>query len=110
MTGVHVGCEHGICGACTVRVDGEPARSCLMLAVQAEGRNIDTVEGLAGDGALNDLQLAFRRNHALQCGFARLEFCCRVPRFLKALRTQTSATCAKCFPGICAVASVMEAS
>ena len=69
-TGTHVGCEHGVCGACTVRVDGVAARSCLMLAVQVDGRRIDTVEGLADrDGRLNDLQLAFKRHHALQCGF-----------------------------------------
>ena len=69
-TGAHVGCEHGVCGACTVRIDGVAARSCLMLAVQVDGRRIDTVEGLADrDGLLNDLQLAFKRHHALQCGF-----------------------------------------
>jgi 2-furoyl-CoA dehydrogenase 2Fe-2S iron sulfur subunit len=68
-TGTHVGCEHGVCGACTVRIDGEAVRACLILAVQAEGRRVDTVEGLAQDGALSDLQQAFRRNHALQCGF-----------------------------------------
>jgi 2-furoyl-CoA dehydrogenase 2Fe-2S iron sulfur subunit len=69
-TGTHVGCEHGVCGACTVRLDGEPARACLTLAVQAEGARVDTVEGLAGaDGELTDLQQAFRRHHALQCGF-----------------------------------------
>ena len=69
-TGTHVGCEHGVCGACTVRIDGVAARSCLMLAVQADGRRIDTVEGLADrDGLLNDLQQAFKRHHALQCGF-----------------------------------------
>jgi 2-furoyl-CoA dehydrogenase 2Fe-2S iron sulfur subunit len=69
-SGTHVGCEHGVCGACTVRVDGAASRSCLMLAVQAQGKRIDTVEGLAGDGgALGALQRAFRRHHALQCGF-----------------------------------------
>ncbi len=69
-TGTHVGCEHGVCGACTVRLDGVPARSCLALAVQADGRRVDTVEGLAGpDGALSPLQAAFRKHHALQCGF-----------------------------------------
>ena len=69
-TGTHVGCEHGVCGACTVLVDGVAARSCMSLAVQAERREIETVEGLnrAADG-LSDLQEAFRRNHALQCGF-----------------------------------------
>jgi 2-furoyl-CoA dehydrogenase 2Fe-2S iron sulfur subunit len=68
-TGTHVGCEHGVCGACTVHVDGVAARSCLMLAVQADGRRIDTVEGLAPDRTLGDLQAAFQRHHALQCGF-----------------------------------------
>lgn len=69
-TGTHVGCEHGVCGACTVLIDGVAGRACMTLAVQAEGRCIDTVEGLASDErGLNDLQLAFRRNHALQCGF-----------------------------------------
>ena len=70
-TGTHVGCEHGICGACTVRVDGVAQRSCMQLAVQADGRRVDTVEGLnqgAGE-ALGDLQDAFKRHHALQCGF-----------------------------------------
>ena len=69
-TGTHVGCEHGVCGACTVRLDGEAVRSCLTLAIQADGRRIDTVEGLAGGPEeLSPLQEAFRRNHALQCGF-----------------------------------------
>lgn len=69
-TGTHVGCEQGACGACTVHLDGVPARSCLTLAVQAEGRAVDTVEGLAGSNdPLTALQQAFRRHHALQCGF-----------------------------------------
>jgi 2-furoyl-CoA dehydrogenase 2Fe-2S iron sulfur subunit len=69
-TGTHVGCEHGVCGACTVLIDGVAQRSCLTLAVQAEGREVRTVELLAApDGALNTLQAAFRNNHALQCGF-----------------------------------------
>jgi 2-furoyl-CoA dehydrogenase 2Fe-2S iron sulfur subunit len=69
-TGTHVGCEHGICGCCTVLIDGVAQRSCLTLAVQAEGREVTTVESLASaDGALNPLQQAFRNNHALQCGF-----------------------------------------
>jgi 2-furoyl-CoA dehydrogenase 2Fe-2S iron sulfur subunit len=68
-TGTHVGCEHGVCGACTVKLDGRAARSCLMLAVQAEGCKIDTVEGLSVGGQLSTLQAAFRRHHALQCGF-----------------------------------------
>jgi 2-furoyl-CoA dehydrogenase 2Fe-2S iron sulfur subunit len=69
-TGTHVGCEHGICGSCTVLIDGVAQRSCLTLAVQAEGRDVTTVESLAAqDGTLNPLQQAFRNNHALQCGF-----------------------------------------
>jgi 2-furoyl-CoA dehydrogenase 2Fe-2S iron sulfur subunit len=69
-TGTHVGCEHGVCGSCTVLIDGVAQRSCLTLAVQAEGRDVRTVESLATpDGALNALQSAFRNNHALQCGF-----------------------------------------
>jgi len=69
-TGTHVGCEHGVCGACTVLLDGVPARSCLALAVQVDGSRIETVESLAGpEGALSPLQAAFRKHHALQCGF-----------------------------------------
>jgi carbon-monoxide dehydrogenase small subunit len=69
QTGTHVGCEHGVCGACTVIVDGDAVRSCLMLAVQAEGATVVTVEGLSNDVALSPLQMAFRKHHALQCGF-----------------------------------------
>ena len=69
LTGTHVGCEHGICGACTVRIDGAATRSCLVLAVQAGGAAIQTVEGIAGQGPLTPLQDSFRRHHALQCGF-----------------------------------------
>ena len=70
LTGTHVGCEHGVCGACTVQIDGETVRSCLMLAAQADGRSILTVEGLApGDEPLHPLQRAFHAHHALQCGF-----------------------------------------
>jgi 2-furoyl-CoA dehydrogenase 2Fe-2S iron sulfur subunit len=70
MTGTHVGCEHGVCGACTIEIDGMPARACLTLAVQADGASIRTVEALApAPGRLSVLQEAFRRHHALQCGF-----------------------------------------
>ncbi|OYU89879.1 MAG: 4-hydroxybenzoyl-CoA reductase subunit gamma [Bradyrhizobiaceae bacterium PARB1] len=69
LTGTHLGCEHGICGACTVMVDGAAIRACLMLAVQAEGREVMTVEGLGDATHLGPLQRAFRKNHALQCGF-----------------------------------------
>ncbi|UGS35913.1 (2Fe-2S)-binding protein [Capillimicrobium parvum] len=69
LTGTHVGCEHGVCGACTVRMNGEVVRSCIMLAVQAEGAEIETVEGLATNGKLHPIQEAFREKHGLQCGF-----------------------------------------
>jgi carbon-monoxide dehydrogenase small subunit len=68
-TGTHIGCEHGVCGACTILLDGEPVRSCLMFAVQADGRDLRTVEGLETDGVLHPLQRAFIAHHALQCGF-----------------------------------------
>ena len=69
QTGTHIGCEHGVCGSCTVIVDGEPVRACLMFAVQAEGREIRTVEGLARGDELHPLQRAFMEHHGLQCGF-----------------------------------------
>src|SRR6185436_17368953 len=69
LTGTHLGCEHGACGACTVIMDGAPVRSCLMLAVQAGGAHIRTVEGLAREGGLHPVQKAFKQHHALQCGF-----------------------------------------
>ena len=69
QTGTHVGCEHGVCGACTVIVDGDAVRSCLMLAVQAQGTKVTTVEGLSNDDYLTPLQTEFRKHHALQCGF-----------------------------------------
>lgn len=69
LTGTHLGCEHGVCGACTVLVNGAAVRSCLMLAVQAEGDKVVTVEGLSNDDALTPLQASFRKHHALQCGF-----------------------------------------
>ena len=69
LTGTHVGCEHGVCGACTVMLDGQTMRSCLMLAVQADGASITTVEGLATNGELHPIQQAFWQEHAVQCGF-----------------------------------------
>jgi carbon-monoxide dehydrogenase small subunit len=69
LTGTHLGCEHGVCGACTIILDGAAVRSCLMLAVQADGSDIVTVEGLADGDALSPLQASFRKHHALQCGF-----------------------------------------
>jgi 2-furoyl-CoA dehydrogenase 2Fe-2S iron sulfur subunit len=69
LTGTHVGCEHGVCGACTVRLDGVSVRACCLLAVQADGCSVETVESLAGTAGLSPLQDAFKRHHALQCGF-----------------------------------------
>lgn len=69
LTGTHVGCEHGVCGACTVMLDGTSVRGCCVLAVQADGSRVDTVESLAGSGPLTALQESFRRHYALQCGF-----------------------------------------
>lgn len=69
LTGTHVGCEHGVCGACTVLIDGKPARACLTFAAQVENSDIETVESLGIDGELNDLQQAFADHHGLQCGF-----------------------------------------
>jgi carbon-monoxide dehydrogenase small subunit len=69
LTGTHLGCEHGVCGACTVLVDGASARSCLMLAVQADGAEVTTIEGLAANGELHPLQQALRDSHSFQCGF-----------------------------------------
>ena len=84
LTGTHVGCEHGVCGACTVQVDGEPARSCLMFAVQADGRAVRTVEALEGDdGGLHPLQQAFHEHHALQCGFCTSGFLMALEPFVR---------------------------
>lgn len=83
LTGTHVGCEHGVCGACTILVDGEPVRSCLMFAVQAEGRDVRTVESLAAaNGELSDLQRCFAENHGLQCGFCTPGFLMLAEGFL----------------------------
>jgi len=82
LTGTHVGCEHGVCGACTVLVDGEPARSCLMLAVQARGADVRTVEGLAVDGDMNGLQQAMWDSHGFQCGFCTPGFLMQITALL----------------------------
>jgi len=91
-TGTHVGCEHGVCGACTIDVDGAPARACLMLAVQAEGARLRTVEGLAPEpGRLSVLQEAFRRHHALQCGFCTPGILMSLDIYLRDNRSPTEA-------------------
>jgi aerobic carbon-monoxide dehydrogenase small subunit len=83
LTGTHVGCEHGVCGACTILFDGEPARACIMLAVQADGHVIQTVEGLAHGDELSPLQTAFRDAHALQCGFCTPGFLTTLTAYLR---------------------------
>jgi carbon-monoxide dehydrogenase small subunit len=83
LTGTHVGCAHGVCGACTVVIDGRTGRSCIALAVQMEGASIETVESLAGEGPLSPLQEAFREHHALQCGFCTPGFLMTAHQFLK---------------------------
>jgi carbon-monoxide dehydrogenase small subunit len=84
LTGTHVGCEHGVCGACTVIVDGRPVRSCLMLAVQAAGHEVTTIEGLSPDGVLGPLPQAMRDSHSFQCGFCTPGFVMQATAFLSA--------------------------
>ena len=84
LTGTHLGCEHGVCGACTVLLNGEAVRACLVFAVQADGEDVTTVEGLAeADGGLSPVQAAFRDNHGLQCGFCTPGFVVSVTAFLR---------------------------
>jgi carbon-monoxide dehydrogenase small subunit len=83
LTGTHVGCEHGVCGACTVLIDGQTARSCLMLAVQADGAEVTTVEGLSANGELHPIQEAFIEEHGLQCGFCTPGFLMSVQELLR---------------------------
>ncbi len=88
LTGTHVGCEHGVCGACTVFLDGQPARSCLLLAVQCQGARVVTIEGLShADGSLNEVQAAFKKAHALQCGFCTPGFIITVTALLEEVDT-----------------------
>jgi len=118
LTGTHVGCEHGVCGACTILLDGEPVRSCLLFAVQADGRSVTTVEGLAGDGELTDLQRAFSEHHALQCGFCTAGFLISATNLLernpapdeREVREELSGNLCRCtgYEGI--VAAVMSLS
>lgn len=90
LTGTHVGCEHGICGACTVLVDGKAMRACLLFAVQMEGHRIETVESLATEGQLNDLQRAFSERHGLQCGFCTPGFLMLLTGYLREKAEPTS--------------------
>jgi len=83
LTGTHLGCEHGVCGACTVLLDGEAVRSCLVFAVQADGAEVTTIEGVAVDGELSPVQAAFRDQHGLQCGFCTPGFVLSATAFLR---------------------------
>ena len=91
LTGTHLGCEHGVCGACTVIVDGAPARSCLMLAVQAHGANVRTIEGLANEGELNPVQQAMWDSHSFQCGFCTPGFLMQITALLEQHSNPTEA-------------------
>ena len=108
--GVHVGCEHGVCGACTVMVDGRAVRSCTQYAVQADGADIVSVEGLAEPGTLNALQRAFATHHALQCGFCTPGILCSATQFLRRIRRRTRRRSATCCPATFAAAPAMSQS
>jgi aerobic-type carbon monoxide dehydrogenase small subunit (CoxS/CutS family) len=100
LTGTHVGCEHGVCGACTVLVDGRAVRSCLMLAAQVDGSDVRTVEDLAGpDGELTPLQQAFSKHHALQCGFCTPGFLMSATAALEEGRIETEQEARECLSG-----------
>jgi carbon-monoxide dehydrogenase small subunit len=121
LTGTHIGCEHGVCGACTILVDGDPVRSCLMFAVQAKGKEIRTVEGLAAGKELHPLQAAFIAEHGLQCGFCTPGFLMLALGLLErdpgidetALREALSANLCRCtgydtiVKAVCAAAAAM---
>ena len=99
LTGTHVGCEHGVCGACTVLLDGAPVRSCLMFAVQAEGASVETVESLADGDTLHPLQEAFRREHGLQCGYCTPGILMTLKPFLAAHPEPTEAEIRRALAG-----------
>jgi len=90
LTGTHIGCEHGVCGACTVRVDGEIVRGCLMLAVQCDGSKVETIEGLSDSGEVADLQTAFEQRNALQCGYCTPAMLATAQDLLKRAKTVAS--------------------
>ena len=122
LTGTHLGCEHGVCGACTVLVDGASVRSCLMLAVQADGKSVETIESLAHGGALHPIQAALSRHHGLQCGFCTPGVAMTIKELLQdasghrlseaAIRTALSGNLCRCtgYQGMVAAAmDVLEA-
>jgi carbon-monoxide dehydrogenase small subunit len=118
LTGTHVGCEHGVCGACTVLIDGEPVRSCLMFAVQAGGKEIETVEGLANGAEMHPIQQAFQENHALQCAFCTPGFLMTVSALLETnpdpsedeIREYLSGNVCRCTGYVGIVAAVQSAA
>lgn len=118
LTGTHLGCEHGVCGACTIHLNGEAVRSCLMLAVQADGAKLTTVEGIAAGGGLNPLQQAFQENHALQCGFCTPGFLMTASAFLREtpspdeaqVREAISGNLCRCTGYSAIVKAILEAS
>ena len=118
LTGTHLGCEHGVCGACTVLLDGDAVRSCLMLAVQADGAELTTVEGLSPTGRLTPLQIAFHDNGALQCGFCTPGFLMTATAFLREnsepteaqVRDAISGNICRCTGYVAIVQAVLEAS
>ena len=118
LTGTHLGCEHGICGACTVLLDGDAVRSCLMLAVQADGAELTTVEGLSCDGRLTALQQAFQDNGALQCGFCTPGFLMTATAFLREtpnpteaqVRDAISGNVCRCTGYVAIVEAILQAS
>ncbi len=117
LTGSHVGCEHGVCGACTVRVDGEIVRGCLMLAVQCDGARVETIEGVSDSGEIADLQDAFQRRNALQCGYCTPGMLLTAQEFLKAgavptrdaIREQIAGNYCRC-TGYHAIVDAIEAT
>ncbi len=102
LTGTHVGCEHGVCGSCTVRLDGVSVRGCCLLAVQVHESVVETVESLAGDDLLSPLQAAFKRHHALQCGFCTPGILVSRPRIFCRVATRLTRRSSTCSPGSCA--------
>ncbi len=118
LTGTHVGCAHGVCGACTVSIDGRTARSCLTFAVQVDGAEVETVEGLAPDDGLSAIQAAFHRNHALQCGFCTPGFLMAARQLLaetltpteEEVRTALSGNLCRCTGYVNIVRAVMSAA
>ena len=110
LTGTHIGCEHGVCGACTILLDGEPVRSCLLFAAQLEGASVISIEGLARDGQQHPVQSAFRECHALQCGFCTPGMVLTVAAFLDGTDRSPSKAYGKRFQAICACAPAIKTS